>query len=68
MGMAAIGPILFGALYDLQGGYTLAFLTAAAAWGLAGLIVLLAKPPKVGGLPPATTAAKTDDAGVREAK
>lgn len=68
MGMAATGPILFGALYDLQGGYTLAFLTAAAAWGLAGLIVLLAKPPKGGGLPPATATAKTNGVSVREAK
>ena len=46
MGTGAAGPLLFGALYDLQGGYTLAFLAAAAAWGSAGLIVLLAKPPR----------------------
>ena len=45
MGTGALGPIIFGALYDLNGGYTLAFLMAAAAWGLAGVIVLLAKPP-----------------------
>ena len=43
----AAGPLLFGALYDLQGGYTLAFLTAALAWGTAGIIVLLAKPPRL---------------------
>lgn len=47
MGIGAAGPILFGALYDLQGGYTLAFLTAALAWGASGLIVLLAKPPRI---------------------
>ncbi len=47
MGTGAAGPILFGALYDLQGGYTLAFLTAALAWGASGVIVLLAKPPRV---------------------
>jgi len=46
MGTGAAGPILFGALYDLQGGYTLAFLTAALAWGASGVIVLLAKPPR----------------------
>ena len=45
MGTGAAGPLLFGALYDLQGGYTLAFLAAALAWGSAGVIVLLAKPP-----------------------
>ncbi len=45
MGMGALGPLLFGALYDLQGSYTLAFLVAAAAWALAGIVVLLAKPP-----------------------
>ncbi len=48
MGMGALGPVLFGALYDLQSSYTLAFLVAAAAWGLAGVIVLLAKPPRAG--------------------
>ncbi len=47
MGTGAAGPIIFGALYDLQGGYTLAFLTAALAWGASGVIVLLAKPPRV---------------------
>jgi sugar phosphate permease len=47
MGTGAAGPILFGALYDLQGGYTLAFIAAALAWGASGLIVLLAKPPRV---------------------
>lgn len=46
MGTGAAGPIIFGALYDLQGGYTLAFLTAALAWGASGVIVLLAKPPR----------------------
>lgn len=46
MGTGAAGPLLFGALYDLQGGYTLAFLAAALAWGTAGVIVLLAKPPR----------------------
>ena len=45
MGTGAAGPILFGALYDLEGGYTLAFFAAALAWGLSGIIVLLAKPP-----------------------
>ncbi len=45
MGTGAAGPLLFGALYDLQGGYTLAFIAAALAWGAAGVIVLLAKSP-----------------------
>ena len=48
MGTGAAGPLLFGALYDLQGSYTLAFITAALAWGAAGAIVLLAKPPRPG--------------------
>ena len=47
MGTGAAGPILFGALYDLEGGYTLAFFTAALAWGASGVIVLLAKPPRI---------------------
>ncbi len=46
MGTGAAGPLLFGALYDLEGGYALAFLAAALAWGSAGVIVLLAKPPQ----------------------
>lgn len=48
MVMGALGPVLFGVLYDLQSGYTLAFLVAAVSWGLAGAIVLLAKPPRAG--------------------
>lgn len=47
MGTGALGPLLFGALYDLQDGYTLAFLAAALAWGAAGIFVLLAKPPRL---------------------
>ncbi|MDA1036058.1 MAG: hypothetical protein O3B65_04150 [Chloroflexi bacterium] len=34
-----------GVLYDINGDYTFAFLTAAAAWFIAGFVVLLAKPP-----------------------
>ena len=45
MGTSALSPLLFGLLYDLRGGYGLAFLTAAVAWFVAGVIVLLARPP-----------------------
>ena len=45
MATGAVGPVLFGALYDLNGGYTFAFMVAALAWASAGIIVLLAKPP-----------------------
>ena len=41
----ALSPLLVGALYDLQGNYTLAFLVAMAAWLVAGAIVLMARPP-----------------------
>ena len=43
---SALGPLLMGALYDINGNYTYAFLSAAAAWFIAGFVVLLAKPPK----------------------
>ncbi len=46
MTMGAVGPMLFGLLYDLRGSYTVAFLVAALAWGLAGLVVLAARPPR----------------------
>jgi MFS family permease len=42
---AALSPLLIGALYDLRGGYTVALLTAGAAWLLAGLFALAARPP-----------------------
>jgi len=45
MGTSALSPLLFGLLYDLRGGYGLAFLTAAVAWFVAGVVVLLARPP-----------------------
>ncbi|MBD86109.1 MAG: hypothetical protein CL743_06335 [Chloroflexi bacterium] len=45
MGTAALGPLLFGALHDTYGNYQIAFLLAALAWGLAGAIILLARPP-----------------------
>ena len=43
----AVSPLLAGVLYDLQGDYTLAFLVAMAAWFIAGLVVLMARPPKL---------------------
>jgi sugar phosphate permease len=43
---SALGPLLMGVLYDINGNYTYAFLTAAAAWFIAGFVVLLAKPPE----------------------
>jgi sugar phosphate permease len=42
---SALGPLLIGVLYDLNGDYRLAFLAAAIAWAASGLAVLLAKPP-----------------------
>ena len=42
---SALGPLLVGVLYDVNGNYTYAFLAAAAAWFIAGFVVLLAKPP-----------------------
>ena len=42
---SALGPLIVGVLYDINGDYTFAFLSAAAAWFIAGLVVLLAKPP-----------------------
>ena len=45
MGTAALGPILFGALHDTYGNYEIAFILAALAWGLAGILIILAKPP-----------------------
>ena len=41
----ALSPLLIGALYDLRGGYTLALLVAGAAWLLAGVFALAARPP-----------------------
>ena len=41
----AASPLLAGVLYDARGNYTLVFLMAMAAWFVAGLIVLMAKPP-----------------------
>lgn len=46
MTMGAVGPMLFGFLYDLRGSYTVAFGVAALAWGAAGLVVLMARPPR----------------------
>lgn len=46
MGAGAVGPLLFGFLYDLEGNYVIPFLVASAAWGIAGFVVLLASPPK----------------------
>ena len=47
MGTGALSPLLFGALYDMNGDYTIAFIVAGAGWFLAGCIVLLARPPIV---------------------
>ena len=42
----AVSPLIIGALYDLHGGYTIAFLVAAAAWLGSGAIALATKPPR----------------------
>ena len=42
----AVSPLIIGALYDLHGGYTIAFLIAAAAWLGSGAIALATKPPR----------------------
>ena len=46
LGTGALSPLLFGVLYDLRGGYAVAFLVAAGVWFGAGAIVLLARPPR----------------------
>jgi MFS family permease len=43
---SALSPLVIGALYDARGNYTLAFVVAGAAWFSAGVIALLAKPPR----------------------
>jgi sugar phosphate permease len=43
---AALSPLMIGVLYDLRGGYTLAFLVSMAAWLTAAGIVLIARPPQ----------------------
>jgi sugar phosphate permease len=42
---SALSPLIVGALYDVNGDYEFAFMFAAVAWFLAGLVVILAKPP-----------------------
>ena len=48
---SALSPLVIGALYDLNESYALAFLLAAAAWFIAGIVVLLAKPPMARAVP-----------------
>jgi MFS family permease len=42
----SISPLIIGALYDLNGDYVYAFTFAALAWIAAGIVALIAKPPK----------------------
>lgn len=44
--MGAVSPVLAGWMWDLQGSYDLIFTIYAFIWVLAGLLMLLAKPPK----------------------
>ena len=68
-GTGAMGPLIFGALYDLRGGYGFVFVAAAIAWGIAGLIVLPAKPPRTAnGLPPWPAPVKTGTASDESGK
>jgi sugar phosphate permease len=42
----AMSPLIIGFLYDLNGDYVYAFTFAAVAWMGAGVVALMAKPPK----------------------
>ncbi len=42
----AASPIFIGFLFDLQDSYTMAFLIIAAGWAIAGVLMLLSKPPR----------------------
>jgi MFS family permease len=42
----AMSPLIIGALYDLNGDYVYAFTFAAVAWIAAGVVALVAKPPR----------------------
>ena len=42
----AVSPLLIALLFELQDSYTLAFLIIAAAWLMAGVLMLLAAPPR----------------------
>jgi sugar phosphate permease len=42
----ALSPLIIGALYDLNGDYVYAFSFAAVAWMAAGVVALIAKPPR----------------------
>jgi hypothetical protein len=42
---STVGPVLGGVLYDVTGGYALAFGLFAAAFALAGGVALAARPP-----------------------
>ena len=43
---SAAGPLVIAGLYDARGSYTLAFTVVMSTWLLAGLLFMLAKPPK----------------------
>lgn len=46
----AMSPLIIGALYDWKGDYVYAFTFAAVAWIAAGIVALVAKPPKRAGV------------------
>ena len=43
---SAAGPLVIAGIYDLKGSYTLAFVFVMFMWFVAGLMFLLAKPPR----------------------
>ena len=45
-GAGAVSPLLIAFLFDLQDSYTMAFLIIASAWTVAGVLMLLAAPPR----------------------
>ena len=54
---SAAGPLLIAGIYDLRGSYSLAFVFVMATWFVAGLMFLLARPPR---LQPAPDAGPTE--------
>ncbi len=50
---SSVGPILLGALYDWQGSYLVPFSLVTVTWLLAGMVVLMTRPPKPAAAPEA---------------
>ena len=44
---SAVGPLVIASIYDAKGSYFLAFLVVMCTWLLAGLLFMLARPPRV---------------------